>query len=80
MVDEAVVEHASAKDLIQQLQEMDADDDLYDAKVKVLGEQIEHHVGEEEKEMFPKAQKSGLDLVALGQEMAQRKQELLSTM
>jgi hemerythrin superfamily protein len=80
MVDEAVVEHASAKDLIQQLQEMDADDDLYDAKVKVLGEQIEHHVGEEEKEMFPKAQKSGLDLVTLGQEMAQRKQELLSTM
>ncbi len=76
MVDEAVVEHASAKDLIAQLQEMDPEDDLYDAKVKVLSEQIEHHVGEEEGEMFPKARKSGLDLVALGEEMAQRKDEL----
>jgi hemerythrin-like domain-containing protein len=76
MVDEAVVEHASAKDLIAQLQEMDPEDELYDAKVKVLSEQIEHHVGEEEKEMFPKARKSGLDLEALGQEMAARKDEL----
>lgn len=80
LVDEAVVEHASAKDLIQQLQEMQPDDELYDAKVKVLGEQIEHHVKEEEKEMFPKVKKSGLDLLALGQEMALRKQELMSTL
>jgi hemerythrin superfamily protein len=80
MVDEAVVEHAAAKDLIQQLQEMQPDDELYDAKVKVLGEQIEHHVKEEEKEMFPKVRKSGLDLLALGQEMAMRKQELMSTL
>jgi hemerythrin superfamily protein len=80
MVDEAVVEHAAAKDLIRQLQEMDPDDDLYDAKVKVLGEEVEHHVGEEEEEMFPKMRESGLDLVALGQEMAQRKQEILATL
>ncbi|PQO94048.1 hemerythrin [Massilia phosphatilytica] len=80
MVDEAIVEHASAKDLIKQLQEMEPDDDLYDAKVKVLSEQIDHHVKEEEKEMFPKAKKSGLDLRALGQEMALRKQELMSTL
>jgi hemerythrin superfamily protein len=80
MVDEAIVEHASAKDLIKQLQEMQPDDDLYDAKVKVLSEQIEHHVKEEEKEMFPKARKAGLDLLALGQEMALRKQELMSTL
>jgi hemerythrin superfamily protein len=80
MVDEAVVEHAAAKDLIQQLQEMQPDDELYDAKVKVLGEQIEHHVKEEEKEMFPKVKKSGLDLLALGQEMAMRKQELMATL
>ena len=80
MVDEAVVEHAAAKELIQQLQEMQPDDELYDAKVKVLGEQIEHHVKEEEKEMFPKVRKSGLDLLALGQEMAMRKQELMSTL
>jgi hemerythrin superfamily protein len=80
MVDEAIVEHAAAKDLIKQLQEMQPDDDLYDAKVKVLSEQIEHHVKEEEKEMFPKARKAGLDLLALGQEMALRKQELMSTL
>jgi hemerythrin superfamily protein len=80
MVDEAIVEHASAKDLIKQLQEMQPDDELYDAKVKVLGEQVEHHVKEEEKEMFPKVKKSGLDLLALGQEMALRKQELMSTL
>jgi hemerythrin-like domain-containing protein len=80
MVDEAVVEHQAAKDLIKQLQEMDADEDLYDAKVKVLGEEIEHHVKEEEEEMFKQAKKSGLDLLALGQEMAQRKQEILSTL
>jgi hemerythrin-like domain-containing protein len=76
IVDEAVVEHASAKDLIAQLREMDPEDDLYDAKVKVLSEQIEHHVQEEEKEMFPKAKKAGLDLAELGQEMAIRKDEL----
>lgn len=80
MVDEAVVEHASAKDLIAQLQEMNPEDDLYDAKVKVLGEQIEHHVEEEEEEMFKKARASGLDLVELGAEMAQRKQEVLATL
>jgi hemerythrin-like domain-containing protein len=80
MVDEAVVEHQAAKDLIKQLKEMDPDEDLYDAKVKVLGEEIEHHVKEEEEEMFKQAKKSGLDLMALGQEMAQRKQEILSTL
>jgi hemerythrin superfamily protein len=78
-VDEAVVEHASAKDLIAQLDEMDPDDELYDAKVKVLSEQIEHHVEEEEKDMFPKVKKMGLDLAALGQEMAARKDELAAT-
>ena len=80
MVDEAIVEHQAAKDLISQLQEADPEDDLYDAKVKVLGEEIEHHVKEEEEEMFKEAKKSGLDLMALGQEMAQRKQEILSTL
>jgi hemerythrin-like domain-containing protein len=79
-VDEAVVEHAAAKDLIAQIQKMDPDDDLYDAKVKVLSEQIDHHVQEEEKEMFPMAKKAGLDLAALGQEMADRKQELAASL
>ena len=79
LMDEAEVEHASAKELVMQRQEMDPEDDLYDAKVKVLSEQIAHHVKEEEKEMFPKAKKAGLDLVALGQEMALRKDELIAT-
>jgi hemerythrin superfamily protein len=79
IVDEAVVEHAGAKDLIAQLQEMDPEDDLYDAKVKVLSEQVDHHVKEEEKEMFPKARKAGLDLLALGEQMAMRKDELAAS-
>ena len=53
LLDEAEVEHATAKDLIAQLQQMLPDDDLYDAKVKVLSEYIDHHVKEEEDEMFP---------------------------
>jgi hemerythrin-like domain-containing protein len=79
IVDESLVEHASARDLIAQLEEMDPDDGLYDAKVKVLGEQVDHHVEEEEKEMFPKVKKLGLDLAALGQEMAGRKDELAAS-
>lgn len=79
MLDEALVEHASAKDLIAQIQEMEPGDDLYDAKVTVLGEYIEHHVEEEEDEMFPKVRKLKLDLDALGAEMAARRDELLAT-
>ncbi len=78
LIDEAVVEHASAKDLIAQLAEMSPDDDLYDAKVKVLSELIEHHVEEEEDEMFPKLKKAKLDTASLGVQMAARKQELVA--
>jgi hemerythrin superfamily protein len=76
LVDEAVVEHASAKDLIAQIISMDPTDELYDAKVKVLGELIDHHVKEEEGEMFPKARKAKLDLMALGEAIATRKEEV----
>ena len=76
LVDESIVEHASAKDLIAQLMEMDAGDELFDAKVKVLGEQVMHHVEEEEGEMFPKVRSSKLDLIELGMQMAQRKEEV----
>lgn len=75
MIDEAVVEHASCKQLIAEIEAMDPGEDLYDAKVKVLSEMIEHHVKEEEEEMFPKVRKAGLDLAALGEQMAQRKGE-----
>jgi hemerythrin superfamily protein len=58
LLDEAEVEHASAKELIAQIQEASPDDELFDAKVKVLGEYINHHVQEEEGEMFPKVRKA----------------------
>ena len=55
LLDEAMVEHAGAKNLIAEIEAMDPADDLYDAKVRVLGEQIRHHVEEEEEELFPKS-------------------------
>lgn len=73
MMNEAEVEHAAAKDLIEQLRGMDPADELYDAKVTVLGEQIDHHVEEEEKEMFAKVKKAKLDLEALGEQMQEMK-------
>lgn len=77
LLDEAEVEHAGAKDLIAQIQGMQAGDPLYDAKVTVLGEYIDHHVKEEEGEMFPKVKKSNLDLDSIGQELSIRKEQLL---
>ena len=76
LIDEAIVEHASAKQLIAEIEEMDTGDELYDAKVKVLGEQVRHHV-EEEDELFPEIESSELDLEALGKKMAERKTALL---
>lgn len=80
IVDEAVVEHASAKDLITEIEQMEPGEDLYDAKVKVLSELIEHHVEEEEKEYFPEAKKTEMDMKAVGAQMAARKEELMSQM
>lgn len=80
LMDEALVEHAGAKDLIAQLEEASPDDDLYDAKVTVLGEQINHHVKEEEGKMFPKAKKSKVDTEALGANMLKRKMALMEKM
>ena len=80
LMDEALVEHAGAKDLVAQLEGMDATDDLYDAKVTVLGEQINHHVKEEEGDMFPKAKKAKLDTAALGTKLLERKMELMEQM
>jgi hemerythrin superfamily protein len=80
LMDEALVEHAGAKDLIAQLEDASPDDDLYDAKVTVLGEQIDHHVKEEEGDMFPKAKKAKVDTEALGATMLKRKMELMEKM
>jgi hemerythrin superfamily protein len=78
LLDEAEVEHASAKDLIAQIKSMDPDEALYDAKVTVLGEYIAHHVQEEENEIFPKARKAKVNLQELGIQLLARKQELLT--
>lgn len=77
LLDEATVEHAGAKDLIAQLQSAKPGDDLYDAKVRVLAEQIRHHVREEEHELFPEVKSSGMDLMAIGEQLAARKQEVM---
>ena len=79
LLDEAEVEHASAKDLIEQIESASPDSELYDAKVKVLGEYVRHHVKEEQDEMFPKVRRSQLDLVLVGEALASRKQELMGT-
>lgn len=78
LVPEANVEHASVKDLIAQVEGKTPDGEMYDARVKVMGEFVKHHVKEEQNEMFPKAKKTTLDMVALGQQMAARKQELMA--
>ena len=78
LLDEAEVEHGTAKDLIAQIEDMEPEDDLYDAKVTVLGEYIDHHVKEEEGELFPKVKKLGIDLEELGAQMKARKEELLA--
>jgi hemerythrin-like domain-containing protein len=77
LLDEANVEHASAKDLIRQLEEARPEDDLYDAKVKVLAEYVKHHVKEEQNELFQMVKKSRLDTRELGEELKRRKEELM---
>ncbi len=79
-LDEAYVEHDGAKMLINEIEAGGPDDDFYDAKVKVLQEQIEHHVEEEEKargNIFQQARAADVDLEALGRQMAARKEELM---
>jgi hemerythrin superfamily protein len=76
LLNEAEVEHASAKDLIRQIETRTASDPRYNALVTVLGEYVMHHVKEEEGEMFKKVRASGLDLETLGEAMLQRKQAL----
>ena len=77
LLDEADIEHASAKELIAQIEAASPDDDHFDAKVKVLGEYVTHHVVEEHGEMFPKCRRAGMDLVALRAELESRKMALL---
>ena len=78
LLNEAEVEHASAKDLIAQISEMTPEEDLFDAKVIVLGEYIDHHVEEERTEMFVKARNSDMDLKGMVAEMKALKEELMA--
>jgi len=78
LLDEAEVEHASAKQLIAEIKAMEVSERLFDAKVTVLGEYVEHHVEEEETEMFPESRESDIDLKALGVQMAERKALLMT--
>jgi hemerythrin-like domain-containing protein len=74
LIDEAAVEHGTAKQFISELESMDPNDELYDAKFLVLGEYINHHIKEEEKEIFPKAKKAKVDFMSIGEEIRHRKE------
>jgi hemerythrin superfamily protein len=78
LMNEAQVEHASAKDLIAQLENMTPEDPLYAPTFTVLGEYVLHHAKEEESEMFPAVRKLKLDLESLGQQMMARKESLMA--
>jgi hemerythrin superfamily protein len=80
LVNEAAVEHGSAKELIAKIEGMSSDDEHFKATVKVLGEYIKHHVKEEENEMFPELKKTELDLKELGSRLADRKFALMEQM
>jgi hemerythrin superfamily protein len=78
LVPEAIVEHATMKDLIAQILggDLEADPEMYDAKVKVLCEYVQHHVKEEQNELFPKVKDTKIDLKELGEQLQERKEEL----
>jgi hemerythrin superfamily protein len=80
LLDEAAVEHAGAKTLIAEIEAMRPGQPLYDAKITVLGEQVRHHVDEEEEDLFPEVRQTKLDLDKLGAKMATRKSELMAAM
>lgn len=80
LVDEAEVEHASAKQLIREIESMQPGDELYDAKIKVLGEYVRHHIREEENQMFPAAGKAGVDTAEIAGELMERKEQLQASL
>jgi hypothetical protein len=82
MLDEAYVEHDGAKKLIAEIEAMRPSEEYYDAKVKVLGEYIKHHVKEEEQPggLFAQAKKGDEDLEAMGERLKARKEELMARM
>ena len=80
LIDEAIVEHSTVKNLIAEIEAMEVGEELYDAKIRVLGEMVKQHIKEEEEELFPELQSTKMDLDAVGKELAERKQELMAEM
>jgi hemerythrin superfamily protein len=80
LIDEAIVEHATVKNLIAEIEEMDVGEEFFDAKVRVLGEMVKRHIREEQEELFPELQSAKIDLDVVGKELAERKEELMSEM
>ena len=80
MIDESLVEHTIVKNLIGEIEAMDVGDELYDAKIRVLGEMVKHHIEEEEQELFPEVASTKTDLGVVGKELAKRKEELMAEM
>ena len=76
LLDEAQIEHGSAKELIAEIGAAKPSEPLYDARVKVLGEYIRHHVKEEENELFPACRKSDMDMLEIGARLQKRKTQL----
>jgi hypothetical protein len=77
---EAAGEHQGTRDLMRQLECMEADDRRYDAKVKLLGERVLQHFDEEQDETLPRARKARLDFGELAQQMLALKRALLAEM
>lgn len=80
LIPEATVEHATLKNLIAQVEGVEPDGEMYDAKIKVLSEYVKHHVKEEQNELFPKVKATKLDLIELGAQLTERKEELLAAL
>lgn len=76
LINEAEVEHGSARYLIRQLLDTNKDDVRFAAKVTVLDEYVKHHIDEEEKKIFPIVKQSRLDLAVLGKALEDRRQVL----
>lgn len=78
LIPEAQVEHATLKALIAEVEGEKPDGEMFDAKIKVMGEYVKHHVKEEQNEIFPKAKSTDLDMMELGAKLSKRKEELIA--
>lgn len=76
-IDDALIEHAAARALIAEIEQMEVEEDLYDARIRMLGELIAHHVAEEETQVFPACRETDMDMSALGARLAARRAELV---